>query len=268
MSILSIQNPEYLVIDESIISNIKAIADLLCSTNYKIATSSYISKQCIDILQRCKSNNVDINQFFVKYDKKKNNGQKYKIIEKCKICGQEVECLLTKKELFDYIDTNEVICANCSDIMKENMKQKEEKLKLDEKIEKLNCTRNNTENFIYSYLDINKSWIPSVKIKKRFYEIYSNSFNTNLEEIKNHICEMSYTDFLQTPYWKAIADYTKLKSEFKCQLCNSTKKLVTHHRTYEHHGLEHLNLSDLIVLCDNCHKKFHNIGGQNNDIQD
>ena len=30
-----------------------------------------------------------------------------------------------------------------------------------------------------------------------------------------------------------------------------------HHKTYEHHGQEHRYLGDLVLLCRNCHSKFH-----------
>lgn len=33
-----------------------------------------------------------------------------------------------------------------------------------------------------------------------------------------------------------------------------------HHRTYEHHGEEHLHLGDLVCLCSVCHKTFHDNG--------
>lgn len=43
----------------------------------------------------------------------------------------------------------------------------------------------------------------------------------------------------------------------KCQLCNSAEKLQVHHKTYEriYNELQ----SDLIVLCEKCHQRFHNI---------
>lgn len=41
-----------------------------------------------------------------------------------------------------------------------------------------------------------------------------------------------------------------------CQVCNTDKsRLDVHHRTYE--NLWHEPLSNLIVLCEGCHKVFH-----------
>ena len=70
---------------------------------------------------------------------------------------------------------------------------------------------------------------------------------------------MSYKDFLNTPYWKAISAYLKIKRG-KCEKCGSETELHTHHKTYEHHGTEIFNLNDLICLCKECHRKFHNKG--------
>lgn len=41
----------------------------------------------------------------------------------------------------------------------------------------------------------------------------------------------------------------------KCQLCSSRKNLNVHHNTYENVGDE--KEEDLIVLCGECHKKYH-----------
>jgi len=43
----------------------------------------------------------------------------------------------------------------------------------------------------------------------------------------------------------------------KCELCGKKKNLHVHHTTYENHGLEHIHLNDLMVLCKICHAKFH-----------
>ena len=69
--------------------------------------------------------------------------------------------------------------------------------------------------------------------------------------------EMSYDQFLSSPYWKVISAYKKLQAGYRCQLCNSSERLAVHHRTYENHGYEIEHLDDLVVLCERCHSKFH-----------
>lgn len=66
---------------------------------------------------------------------------------------------------------------------------------------------------------------------------------------------MKYYDYLQTPYWKLFADRAKENSGHKCQLCNSHESLNVHHKTYDNRGKE--TFEDIIVLCRNCHAKFH-----------
>ena len=71
--------------------------------------------------------------------------------------------------------------------------------------------------------------------------------------------QMNYKEFLQTPYWKAIAGKIRRKANYKCQICGKEKLLNVHHRSYENHGLEHTykGQRDLIAICQDCHEKFH-----------
>lgn len=69
---------------------------------------------------------------------------------------------------------------------------------------------------------------------------------------------MPYKDYLNTDEWKNKRLCALKAAGFSCQLCNdSDKTLHVHHRTYERRGNE--KLGDLIVLCEDCHKKFHDI---------
>ena len=67
-----------------------------------------------------------------------------------------------------------------------------------------------------------------------------------------------YDKYLQSDHWKRLAEETKRLAGYRCQVCNSDKNLVTHHRTYERKGDEFQ--SDLTCLCSDCHEKFHDKG--------
>jgi hypothetical protein len=67
--------------------------------------------------------------------------------------------------------------------------------------------------------------------------------------------EMPYSDYLQTSEWQEIRKRALKRAYYKCQICNSNGILHVHHRTYERRGEE--LLSDLIVLCEACHKHYH-----------
>ncbi len=67
-----------------------------------------------------------------------------------------------------------------------------------------------------------------------------------------------YHEYLQSESWKFLTKRKRVEAGYKCQLCNSNKaKLNVHHRTYD--NIYHEKLDDLIVLCENCHKKFHTV---------
>lgn len=72
-----------------------------------------------------------------------------------------------------------------------------------------------------------------------------------LHELKT----MPYADYLQTEHWQEKRRSALKSAHFRCQLCNTQDELHVHHRTYERRGEE--NMKDLIVLCKNCHAKFH-----------
>ena len=67
-----------------------------------------------------------------------------------------------------------------------------------------------------------------------------------------------YHEYLQSNDWKQLRQLKLFEAKGRCQLCNSPKKpLNVHHRTYDRVFNE--LPEDLIVLCEQCHKKFHDI---------
>lgn len=70
--------------------------------------------------------------------------------------------------------------------------------------------------------------------------------------------KINYKEYLLTPEWKAKANAAKERAGHRCQLCNAEGNngfLHAHHRTYERLGEE--LPEDIIVLCKDCHAKFH-----------
>lgn len=78
------------------------------------------------------------------------------------------------------------------------------------------------------------------------------------------INKLSYDDFLKTKYWEYVRNKKFKQSGHKCEVCNCEDHLQIHHKTYTHHGMEHLFLDDLSVLCYDCHKKIHDYYEFNN----
>ena len=68
--------------------------------------------------------------------------------------------------------------------------------------------------------------------------------------------KMPYTQYLYTYHWRKLREIKLEEVDQRCQLCYSAKKpLHVHHRTYERLGNE--KLTDLTVLCKECHTLFH-----------
>lgn len=66
-----------------------------------------------------------------------------------------------------------------------------------------------------------------------------------------------YREYLESPHWHLVRAAAIVKADYRCQLCNSPDNLQVHHRTYERRGEE--KLSDVTVLCRDCHRKFHGL---------
>lgn len=179
-------------------------------------------------------------------------GLKYILEIECDKCIEIKEKKVSKTDLMDHIlKFHYGTCESC----KEEASKKIQ-LENDTSLERTG----NTVSFIVDFLDPDLSWREGLKIWERMNSLKNNSRWTHWDEIIEHIKGMNYRDFLQTPYWKAIASDQRKKSGFKCQLCNSEGNLNVHHRTYESLGDElYQGSKNLIVLCRGCHAKHHDI---------
>lgn len=74
----------------------------------------------------------------------------------------------------------------------------------------------------------------------------------------NKVKKLRYEDYLKSDHWKNFKQKAIQNANYKCQLCgNKEEKLSVHHNNYKNKGKE--TFDDVVVLCDKCHKKFHNI---------
>jgi hypothetical protein len=64
-----------------------------------------------------------------------------------------------------------------------------------------------------------------------------------------------YHEYLKSEHWQETRKAALKRADYRCQVCNGTKRLEVHHRTYERLWME--NDADLTVLCDECHGLFH-----------
>lgn len=70
--------------------------------------------------------------------------------------------------------------------------------------------------------------------------------------------EIDYHEYIASDEWAARSKEAKEDAKWRCQVCNGSGVLHTHHRTYDNLGEE--EPEDLIVLCASCHKLFHDNG--------
>lgn len=170
-------------------------------------------------------------------------------------CEQFFVMKVSKTKFVDYLnDKLTTVCEKCRQKISEinNKIQKEINNECEQKFDDY------VNNYINTYLEYNKCWVEKTSRWTKWQSIQF-KYYTGWERIAIVIKEMDYYKFLQTPYWKAVSLQAKHKASYRCQLCNSGKKLQTHHRSYDVHGYEHLNMNELIVLCEECHQKHHDI---------
>lgn len=67
--------------------------------------------------------------------------------------------------------------------------------------------------------------------------------------------KVEYKEYLNGDHWKDIRLKALDRAGNRCQLCCNTDNLNVHHNTYKNIGRE--DLKDLVVLCRECHAKFH-----------
>lgn len=66
--------------------------------------------------------------------------------------------------------------------------------------------------------------------------------------------EVYAEDYLTSQHWKTLSSFIRKLYKNKCQMCGN-KGWVVHHKTYRNRGNEYPE--DLTLLCDKCHKAFH-----------
>lgn len=69
------------------------------------------------------------------------------------------------------------------------------------------------------------------------------------------VAKFTYKEYLASPEWQKKRKAKLAASGNKCQLCASSKDLNVHHNTYTRVRKE--LPEDLVVLCRECHEKFH-----------
>ena len=235
-----------------------------------IKRGDFIDLDFIDYLCTVKTSKID-KAFYRYYDKPLKGESVYHTELKCPCCGNIRVQNLSKTNIIDTIkkikykkengvdkffySAVELLCEDCANKKKEKEDREREQYNID-RISKINSE---TDEYIEIYLDPCNSFKKEISLSSKIRLIMECSY-LNDNKIKNAIQNMDYRYFLNTPYWDGVRNYKLKKSKYRCQLCGNKGVLNVHHKNYENHGREHIKSvadSDLIVLCKDCHEKFH-----------
>jgi 5-methylcytosine-specific restriction endonuclease McrA len=86
--------------------------------------------------------------------------------------------------------------------------------------------------------------------------IHQRTFLIGASPLKKALRSLRYADFLKTNYWRAVKQVVNQRDCYECTSCGAYSDLEVHHKSYRHHGSEHLHLDDLVTLCRYCHSKI------------
>jgi 5-methylcytosine-specific restriction endonuclease McrA len=67
--------------------------------------------------------------------------------------------------------------------------------------------------------------------------------------------QIDYSEYIKSDAWIKKRSWVLVFWDHRCALCYREANHV-HHRTYDRLGDE--KITDLILLCEDCHNKYHN----------
>jgi 5-methylcytosine-specific restriction endonuclease McrA len=108
----------------------------------------------------------------------------------------------------------------------------------------------NLKGFAKKSIDEYKKFIKDNTKKK-----LKNKVKKRTKQVSKH--KKRYLKYLDSKEWSDIKIDIRIIKDNKCEICNSTKNLQVHHKTYKNLFKE--EPIDLMLVCDVCHKKIHKI---------
>ena len=68
---------------------------------------------------------------------------------------------------------------------------------------------------------------------------------------------LTYAEYLKTDRWKQKRLKVLKRAKYKCEICKINQAWQVHHKNYKRIFKE--KLTDLIAVCETCHKGEHNL---------
>jgi hypothetical protein len=107
---------------------------------------------------------------------------------------------------------------------------------------------------VFSFYISSDTPLDYVKIDDDFTEVYNVETEVYLTS-RNY--KMVYNNYLKSQEWYNLKNLALKYSNYKCSKCDASENLNIHHLNYNNIGNE--EISDLITVCNSCHKEFHKI---------
>lgn len=108
---------------------------------------------------------------------------------------------------------------------------------------------------IYSN-QITNSWDEHCGVKGGYIQAYIQMpLDDGAEDIMFFYSKVDYNEYMKSEGWANKRKEALDRAHNRCQLCALEYNLRVHHNSYSNLGDE--REEDLIVLCDECHKKYH-----------
>ena len=154
----------------------------------------------------------------------------------CRVCKSDAVVLCTSWTNYKEKGKSNYLGYTCDEcLVKEKAKQKNQIALSFERSE-----QEQVEEIVTS--EASEVWLVKKQVKK-----------DQIAYLRN----LPYKEYLLTEHWQRFRKDALKRAKYCCQLCNNADKLHVHHRTYKNLGDE--DISDVIVLCCECHEKHHDI---------
>ena len=99
-----------------------------------------------------------------------------------------------------------------------------------------------------------------IRITAELFKEWREIKNINVHRGTKVPKDMPYKEQLQSVPWKKFRQLVFKKRGRACEMCGAKKNLQIHHPNYVYgRKAWEYSVDDVVVLCNNCHKKLHNI---------
>jgi len=152
----------------------------------------------------------------------------------------------------------DVLCSTCYELFNKDIQDKVYSLLSVDKENSVKTANELADYWLNPHADFRRKGLAPYA-----YYSYEKTFKPYKDEIHDFIkVNLTYQEFLQTPLWKLVSLRVKQEANFKCKLCNSSKNLQAHHRSYELLGYEfYQGYKNLVCICNECHDHHHDKEG-------